>query len=310
MSSTRLSSKLSIRLIDPSAPVERQIEALRELARNPPEGSCCITFDPKLAAAILEASFGFITRNRPIRSSKIIRYSSEMAAKNWLPNGESIKFGQSGKLLDGYHRLTACIKSQSRFTTDVRFGVPDYTYRTMDTGAIRGGSDVLAIAGFTRSSVRASATRWHMILTSGHPNDRNIVTPSNEDIIKEHKLLNSDLYFIEAMRNADSLYRKSKLFPLGSMTAMLFIYGKENPKGVNEFVADAVSNKGDAEKLYKQLRAIADMNLGRVHENTRNARVILTLNAYYTGVKLPRGARSPDWDSETPFPTFDFGKAR
>lgn len=44
---------------------------------------------------------------------------------NWKANGEAIKFSSTGRLLDGQHRLRACVKEQVPFTTLVIRGLED-----------------------------------------------------------------------------------------------------------------------------------------------------------------------------------------
>lgn len=48
------------------------------------------------------------THNRPPREGDVLKWAAEMEAGLWRMNGEPIKFGESGRLIDGQHRLMAC----------------------------------------------------------------------------------------------------------------------------------------------------------------------------------------------------------
>lgn len=102
-----------------------------------------VTITPVLAELWLQKN----SHNRPISAGTVNIYARDMMAGNWQANGETIKFSTSGTLLDGQHRLTAIIESGVAIRTYVVFGLPDETFRTIDTGRRRQMGDVLAIEG-------------------------------------------------------------------------------------------------------------------------------------------------------------------
>ena len=111
------------------------------------------TITPVIAETILSGN----THNRPIRNSVIDDYADQMKRKQWLLNGEAIVIDTSGKLLDGQHRLWACIESKSEFETVVVRGVDPETFATIDTGSKRSAGDVLHIAGLTKNHKTVAA---------------------------------------------------------------------------------------------------------------------------------------------------------
>lgn len=94
------------------------------------------------------------THNRPLHNSLVSKYADEMKRKQWVLNGEAIIFDYNGVLLDGQHRLWACIESQSNFQSVVTRGVAPEGFVTIDTGSKRSNSDVLAIAGISTDLVK------------------------------------------------------------------------------------------------------------------------------------------------------------
>ena len=77
------------------------------------------------------------TRNRPVRYNKVAQFARDMAAGQWVLNGESIKIAVDGTFLDGQHRIYACIKADVPFETIVIRGLPVEAQDTIDTGISR-----------------------------------------------------------------------------------------------------------------------------------------------------------------------------
>lgn len=111
------------------------------------------TVTPEQATRYLEGN----THNRPIKGGTVDDYASQMKRKLWLLNGEAIVFDFTGKLLDGQHRLWACIESQTSFETVIVRGVDPDTFSTIDTGSKRSAGDVLHIAGIAKNEKTVAA---------------------------------------------------------------------------------------------------------------------------------------------------------
>lgn len=84
--------------------------------------------------------------NRPTRRKLIEQYARDMEAGNWHVNGEAIVLN-GRTLIDGQHRLMACVKAGVPFKSVVVKGVPLEATYTIDSGAKRTLSDVLKING-------------------------------------------------------------------------------------------------------------------------------------------------------------------
>jgi hypothetical protein len=69
-----------------------------------------------------------------------------MRRGEWDFNGTTIKVASSGRLLDGQHRLTACVEAEAPFDTLVVYGLEDESFASIDQAAKgRKVSDVLSI---------------------------------------------------------------------------------------------------------------------------------------------------------------------
>ncbi|MEU0940377.1 hypothetical protein [Embleya sp. NPDC005971] len=97
--------------------------------------------------------------NRNLRPRAVADYARDMAAGNWTPNGEGIKFDRNGTLLDGQHRLTALIEADVDVPMLFITGLDPKAQETMDTGRPRTPSDVFALRGEARTVVLAAVLR-------------------------------------------------------------------------------------------------------------------------------------------------------
>jgi len=132
---------------------------LRWLITTPPEnGAKRLTIDSDLAEAMLERNQDDEWKNRPHSEKGLLRYVRNMQ-RGWKYTGETIIFSVSGHLLNGQHRLMACIKAGCSFDCLVAFGVPDDAFKFMDTGIARTAAHIFAIEEVPNANQVAAAAR-------------------------------------------------------------------------------------------------------------------------------------------------------
>lgn len=107
---------------------------------------------PEMAEAYLATN----TENRRIRKKTVAFYAQQMKDGEWEENAESIKFRKNKVLLDGQHRLLACIESGVPFRTLVARGLGD-VFDSIDALTPRGPSDALQRHGYKGYSSKLSA---------------------------------------------------------------------------------------------------------------------------------------------------------
>lgn len=102
-----------------------------------------------IAAQMLEKNHS----NRKLNPQIVARYARIMSNGRWINNnGETIKIDNEGGLIDGQHRLSACVLSGVAFDTFVVEGVETSVFDTIDTGKGRTGADALYASGVTSNS--------------------------------------------------------------------------------------------------------------------------------------------------------------
>lgn len=112
------------------------------LARSSKQEKVFVT--PEMASMWLSQN----TVNRKLIPNHVAALEAVLLRGEWALNGETIKFSSTGRLLDGQHRLTACVKCGVGFWTYVVHGLDDATFDTIDTNARpRKASDILSIGG-------------------------------------------------------------------------------------------------------------------------------------------------------------------
>jgi hypothetical protein len=103
---------------------------------------------PEKATDLYQRNF----KNRPLRQHVVDKYARDMAADNWHFTGDALQFDKDGNLLNGQHRLAACMKSGVPFKTVVVYNVPTESRLHMDSGATRTLGDSFALDGHANAN--------------------------------------------------------------------------------------------------------------------------------------------------------------
>lgn len=111
--------------------------------------------------------------NRRFRPARGNQYAEQMEAGEWQDNASTIAVASTGRVLDGQHRLTACIQSNTPFRAIVVTGLSLSTMLTIDTGKARNADDILSIFGYTNTRDLAALAR------SVYNWDKGLTQPSN-----------------------------------------------------------------------------------------------------------------------------------
>lgn len=114
-----------------------------------------VLVSPEVAAAWLDVN----VKNRPLSSSVVDKYARDMGAGRFPFTGDPIRFDSSGMLIDGQHRLSACVKAKTPFRTLVLYGLPPDAQSHMDKGKSRSAADTLALEGFHHARAIAAVAR-------------------------------------------------------------------------------------------------------------------------------------------------------
>lgn len=136
------------------------------------------TVTPDMARRILSEN----TMNRKVKKRHLEDMARAFAQGRMRFNGETIKIAKTGRLLDGQHRLLACVQTGIPFQTVIVRGLDEDVFDTIDIGSKRTSADVLSIDGVKNAGVVSGAVRWIMALQSENPMTLQNITPDPDEV--------------------------------------------------------------------------------------------------------------------------------
>ncbi len=137
---------------------------------------------PEIANAWIQKTKMLGVKNRKINESWVERYALDMLKGNWLLNGETITIATDGGILDGQHRLYACVKAGVPFVSSVVENVERSTFSTIDCGRSRSASQVLAMEGTKYHTTITSIIRGVAAIRNKVYTNKKLVDMSNMDV--------------------------------------------------------------------------------------------------------------------------------
>jgi hypothetical protein len=135
---------------------ELSAEDIEDILTSDQPGVCRAIITPK-AAGVLLKNHNF--KNRGIKKHQKTFLQRQIEAGKFVYNGETIIVGNNGQILNGQHRLAACVAAGIPIEVLMVFGVQASAFTTVDQGARRNGSDVLTIEGHKNCTVLAACLR-------------------------------------------------------------------------------------------------------------------------------------------------------
>jgi hypothetical protein len=157
-----------------------------------------ILVTPSIAQAWLDKN----AKNRKMSSTHVGKLARDMTKGRWEFSGEAIKFDVAGNLVDGQHRLAACVKADVPFETLVVYNLPTEAQAVLDTGKVRSAADVLSLDGMHYANHLAAACR----LIASERDGTNVLegsrysTPELIDTLQYHKELPSVVNAVAGVR--------------------------------------------------------------------------------------------------------------
>ena len=131
------------------------------------------TITPAIASKMLKRN----SRNRAVNKRHVRFLAKEMEQGRWKLNGDAIRLN-GDMLIDGQHRLHACIESGISFETILIEGISSDVFDTIDIGKSRSSSDALYVAGEKNTVCLAAALNIVYRYVRSELNNPERVSPS------------------------------------------------------------------------------------------------------------------------------------
>lgn len=124
-----------------------------------------VEMTPAMAREILASN----DNNRNPDERSIQKLVVQMQAGKWVLNGDTVVISESGRLLDGQHRLTAVVLSGVTVPMLIARGAHESVFTTIDTGRARKATDIALLAGVPNRFEAMSAAKVIYSLVTGIP---------------------------------------------------------------------------------------------------------------------------------------------
>jgi hypothetical protein len=118
-----------------------------------------MTITPGMAGVMMERNATDEWKNRPASENGVTRFARAMRSGRWAYTAETIVSSSSGRLLNGQHRLSACMQADVPIDVLVAFGVDDEAFKYMDIGVTRTAGHIFAIEGIPHYNYTAAVCR-------------------------------------------------------------------------------------------------------------------------------------------------------
>ena len=199
------------------------------------------TITPTAAAGWLKQN----TFNRPVNDNRVIQYMCDIVDNKWVVNGETVKFHADGRLLDGQHRLLACVEAKKSFETMVVRGITDEkAFATIDVGETRTHGDIFHIAGFPdQNNISSMAT----ILYFMEKKQVSLTKIGMKNALPKVLLLewaNKRRDALIACNRAAGVNPAKKFLPQSMIGAMMYLFAQKNNAEAEDFIGKLGSGEG------------------------------------------------------------------
>lgn len=155
------------------------------------------TITPAMAARWLDEEVN--SRNRNLNAKKVTQYARDMEEGRWEFNNDAICFDKAGVLLNGQHRLSACVMSGKSFKAVVIRNMAEKAQDVMDQHMVRNVSGILQIGGHMRTSRLAGALRALINIKYASEAFNHYRPTASEQValLKKHPLLEESVAYVD-----------------------------------------------------------------------------------------------------------------
>jgi hypothetical protein len=253
---------------------------------------------PQMAAEYLKSNQG----NRPLSRNHVAVLCGAFRRGEMKDNGTPIRFATSGRLLDGQHRLTACVVTGVGFWALVVRGLAEDVFDTIDVGSKRRRvSDVLGMAGESSSrdlaSVLACLGAMRSTKTIDGDNSRhNFSSAVAFQLLERHPGIREAIRVCQSARN--------KIWGVSACSSLYYLFSLVSPSLAEDFIDTICNGSDDRDRPFNRFReGIIRLRISSARPDTKSAsaRAIKAFNAERKG----RRPRILIWNSSELFPQID-----
>lgn len=236
------------------------------------------TITPAIAMDLLEKNYG----NRSLNKDHVERLAKEIKEGRWKINGDMIRIGNSGRILDGQHRLNAVIKSGRTIQTWMMEGLDDDIFDTIDVGKKRSGGDTLASLGEEHPFRLAAALALVDKYMTGRVLSYTLYSNGEiKELAEKYPLVR------------DAIVSKTNgkgILPPAVIDACNYLFSQKDPKAASEFIDRVLKGHGleewDPAYILRERLVMNTVSKSKLKRGYIFALCIKAWNAYRSGRKM------------------------
>lgn len=185
--------------------------------------SSVITITPEAAGQWLARG----GTNRRLKSH-VDKIRDDILAGRWFLNGQAIILDRDGRVLDGQHRLRACVMAGLPIESVVVFNADPAGFDTIDTGAARSAADLISIDGTKNAALVAAATRILTWYDNHYEGDLNgFAGKLSSTLIRRNAAQYGKAGLYAIVSNIKARSGLARIFPVSPLSALIFVASRE-----------------------------------------------------------------------------------
>lgn len=219
-----------------------------------------------------------IDNNRPLNQERINQYARDMRAGRWKENGDTIKFAVGGALIDGQHRLQACVVSGVGFWALIAYGINPDAFMTIDRNQVRSTGQLLHLSsGVSDYNQLAATLSWlwrfrdGIMLAQRHPTS-----------IESAELLQTHPQLKDSVAAAKKILTRFKAGPCAIVSVCHYLFSRQDAT-LAELFFDALgsgANLKETDPVYSLRQRIINQGSSRSAKITNHELVALYFKAW------------------------------
>lgn len=255
----------------------------------------------EITPAKAEMLLAAMPAQRAMHRTNLEYFRRLLRAGQFVTTHQGIAFNTRGDLIDGQHRLTACVETGISIVVQATFNLPDDLFASLDRGKTRSLGDDLTVRshtnGGTEASILQAAIRVLRNLEQGRaPWQSGTGTAPSlaeaEDILARHP------HLLETARFAMT-HRKPGL-PGSALAAFYALFRNIDPVMADGLMIQIVKGEnlreGDPAYAFRVFTERFDSTRRHAHRAAAMTALVRAWNAFYEGRRISRidtGIRGP-----------------
>lgn len=250
------------------------------------------TITPKKAMEWLKRN----VHNRPLSNGTVDFYAKQMELGLWKLNGDCIRFNGNGDMIDGQHRLNACVRAGKPFESYVVKGLQHDAFDTIDQGRKRSMGDVFARCGYKHYNALAGTCRNIIKYEAGFTSKTPVRPDECHEILEKYPAIHA------AVEQALSFQRARALMQPSLAGFLVFITTNIDEKKGKQFWDGVFGGEGLSKTMATYwLRERLIQNSSSVAKLSKDTIAALSIKAW-NSFRSGKPCKNLKWGQDEAFP--------